>query len=400
MSAPTPLRPRTSWRQTSAPSSPTGRDDHTVAGTRRRRRGALVAVLVLGSAAVAVMAVVGGSPFGSPSSPDTAARRAAEHFLDGYLGADGRVVRRDQGGDTVSEGQAYAMLVAHAIGDRRRFDLAWRWARDNLQRPDGLLAWRWADGRVQDDMPAADADLDAAWALMLAAARFDDESLRDDGLRMAAAVLEHETVVVGDGLVLVAGPWARRQPAVVNPSYVSPAAIEIMADQTGDGRWEALGATSRRLLEQSMGPERPLPPDWSHLTAAGTLEPESGPGQQGQGPRYGLDAARLVTRLAPCTGQWRRLAASTWPVLAGSPTAGTALASDLQGGPLEPTPHVAKAVAAAAAAHAAQDPRSRDALLARAERLERESPTYYGAAWLALGRLLLESSLGDGCDNS
>jgi endoglucanase len=64
----------------------------------------------------------------------------AERFLSRYVTADGRVVRREQGGDTVSEGQAYAMLLTAASGDRDRFRRVWRWTRAHLQRRDGLLS--------------------------------------------------------------------------------------------------------------------------------------------------------------------------------------------------------------------------------------------------------------------
>ncbi|HEX6312191.1 MAG TPA: glycosyl hydrolase family 8 [Acidimicrobiia bacterium] len=105
------------------------------------------------------------------------ARAAAERFLDRYVSDEGRVARHDQGGDTVSEGQAYALLLAAAIGDRARFELVWAWTAANLQRPDGLLAWHWADGSVADAEPAADADLVTSRALLLAGERFDE--LRD-----------------------------------------------------------------------------------------------------------------------------------------------------------------------------------------------------------------------------
>ena len=45
------------------------------------------------------------------------ARIAGQKFLDDYVEPDGRVVRRDEGGDVVSEGQAYGMLIAVAVGD-------------------------------------------------------------------------------------------------------------------------------------------------------------------------------------------------------------------------------------------------------------------------------------------
>src|SRR5260370_39946606 len=51
---------------------------------------------------------------GAPSSPQQA---AASRFLAKYTRPDGRVVRLDQGRDTVSEGQAYGMLLAEVAGD-------------------------------------------------------------------------------------------------------------------------------------------------------------------------------------------------------------------------------------------------------------------------------------------
>ena len=54
-------------------------------------------------------------------------------------------------------------------------------------------------------------------------------------------------------------------------------------------------------------------------------------------------------------------------------------------------------VAAAGAADAAGQPAARDGLLAAAEALDRRSPTYYGAAWVALGRMMLNTKLLDPC---
>jgi hypothetical protein len=209
------------------------------------------------------------------------ARAAAERFLDGYVEPDGRVVRRDQGGDTVSEGQAYAMLLAAAIGDERRFDLAWTWARDHLRRPDGLLAWHWDDGQVVDGEPASDADLDAARALLLAARRFGRPSLGEEGRRLGDAIRRNEAV----GDLVVAGPWARAE-AVVNPSYLSPRAFDALG-------WRGASASARRALE---GLKEPLPPDWARLEGH-ALTPTGPPGSD-EPAVYGYDAARLPLRLA------------------------------------------------------------------------------------------------------
>ena len=131
------------------------------------------------------------------------AEEAARGFLDSYVDDDGRVVRHDQGGDTVSEGQAYALLVAAAIGDRKTFTDVWAWTTAHLRRPNGLLSWRWADGAVVDPSSAADADLDAARALVVAGRVFAAPGLVAEGGALAQAVLDLETVQTGAGRVLV-----------------------------------------------------------------------------------------------------------------------------------------------------------------------------------------------------
>ena len=68
------------------------------------------------------------------------AEEASADFLNNWVDGDGRVVRRDQGGDTVSEGQAYGLLIALGANDEARFDAIWQWTHNNLLREDGLLA--------------------------------------------------------------------------------------------------------------------------------------------------------------------------------------------------------------------------------------------------------------------
>ena len=64
---------------------------------------------------------------------------------------------------------------------------------------------------------------------------------------------------------------------------------------------------------------------------------------------------------------------------------------------LEPGAHPLPLVAAAAAAGAGGDTAGRDALLDRAAAQDDAVPTYYGAAWVALGRTLLQTDLLDTC---
>jgi endoglucanase len=77
-----------------------------------------------------------------------------------YVLPDGRVTRPDQGNDTVSEGQAYGLLLAEAAGKPAVFGRIWRWTQVHLQLPSGLFAYHAnSAGRVISTQPASDADL-------------------------------------------------------------------------------------------------------------------------------------------------------------------------------------------------------------------------------------------------
>jgi endo-1,4-beta-D-glucanase Y len=303
-----------------------------------------------------------------------------ESFLDRYVQDDGRVVRTDQGGDTVSEGQAYAMLLAVAADDADRFARVWDWTRTHLRRPDGLLSWRWDDGHVVGKEPATDADLDAARALSLAADRFGEPSYRDASRALVRAIVLGETTWAANRTVLVAGDWARRQ-AVVNPSYWSPAAFRQLG-------FQKVARSSRQLISRLL--ESGLPPDWARVEPYGIV-PSSPP--SGGEPEYSYDAVRLPVRLAEsCDPADRALAAKLWPLLRDRPGAPK---RKLDGTPLTGDEHPAALVGAAAAAQAAGDRAAVDSLLRRAADLDAQRPTYYGAAWVDLGRaMLVDRSLG------
>src|SRR6266568_3988667 len=282
-------------------------------GTHGHRRGACAAAAVAGC---------GGSV---PAKPP----RSVSRFLAAYARPDGRVVRPDQGGDTVSEGQAYGLVLAEAAGDDDAFRRIWSWTRDHLQLPDGLFAFHAnAAGGLISRQPASDADVLIAWAL-----------LRYGGPGAAAA---HRA--------------GRR---------VADAVL------TRDGRL--------------------LPPDWAELTASGTMRPEPAPDGSQPQTQYGPDAQRTVAWFAAsCSSGARALAARWWPMLR-SPDRARALSLHPDGSVLNGTPAPLALVASAAAARAAGDGRAARQLLRGAAAVQHAHPTYYGGAWVALGAILLST---------
>ena len=323
-------------------------------------------------------------------------QQAAARFLAKYAQPGGRVVRLDQGGDTVSEGQAYGMLLAEVAGDDAAFRRIWGWTHDHLRLRNGLFAFHAnAAGRVVSQQAASDADLLIAWALL----RYHGPSaasMHSAGRHVAAAILAHEvTAGPGGTPILAAGPWATGRPASLDPSYWSLQALQGIAQATGGQQWRRLAAGTVALTRQLTGNGRQLPPDWAELTATGVLRPEPAPDGSQPQTQYGLDAQRVVVWFAAsCDSQARALAARWWPLLRSSSHA-QALALRPDGTVLNGTPSVLPLVAAAAAAKAAGDSAASQRLLRQATAAQRSHPTYYGGAWQALGSALLSGgSLG------
>jgi endoglucanase len=309
--------------------------------------------------------------------------------------ADGRVIRHDQGGDIVSEGQAYGMLIAEAAGKPRLVRTIWSWTDARLRRSDGLFAWHASGaGQVEDPASATDADVLIAYAL-LSYKGADQSALHSAGRGVARAVLSNEAVRgPSGGPILVAGPWARSTApgATVDPSYLMPGVFDALARLTGDQRWRRAADTAIVLIRRLTDDGRRLPPDWAQLSGS-RLMPVAQP-NGGAGVQFGPDAARIPIWFATACDQGARaLAADWWRNVLHTNGGATATALSLTGATITPGSSPLTALAAAAAATAAGDiARARD-LRARAETLAQRSPTYYGDAWAALGPALLDARI-------
>lgn len=349
----------------------------------------IVLVLVLGVVWVTAACSPGddGSS-GGDLDPDVADR--AQHFLDTYVTEDGQVLRHDQGDDTVSEGQAYAMLLAEAVGDDDLARTIWEWTDEHLARDDGLLAFH-ADssGNVIDEQPATDADTLMAWALL----RYDGgdaDELHSAGGRLADAVLQEETVDTPAGRVPAAGPWATGDPPTINPSYWMPGVARTIGELTGDDTWDDMADAMADVLGDATSGGSTLPTDWTTLDG-GSLEPIGSP--DGQYPvQYGPDAQRVpIFYAATCEGDGQELAAQWWDKLSGADNGALALTPD--GGTVNGARSPLALMAASAAARVAGDNGAADDLEQQAADQAEATPTYYGDAWVALGPLLLDGPL-------
>jgi endoglucanase len=311
---------------------------------------------------------------------------------------DGRVTRPDQGGDTVSEGQAYGMLLAEVTGNTGAFSRIWRWTHEHLQLPSGLFAYHAsAAGQILNRQPASDADLLIAWAL-LRYHRSGATAMHAAGRRVAVAVLAHEvTTGPGGTPILAAGPWATGRPASLNPSYWSLTAMNDLATLTGNSRWRRLATGAVALTRHLTQGGRVLPPDWAELTASGVIRSEPAPGGSQPQTQYGLNAQRTVVWFASsCDPQARQLAAHWWPLLRPGDRS-QAIALHPAGMVIDPAEAVLPLVASASSAYVAGAATAGGRLLHRASQVQRKYPTYYGGAWAALGPALLSGSTLGSC---
>ncbi len=215
-------------------------------------------------------------------------------FKQGFLEADGRVVDTGQGRISHSEGQGYAMLFAVHHGDRPAFERVWQWTRRNLQvRDDALLAWRWQpQGGVTDRNNASDGDVLVAWALLRAAARWQQPEHAAAGKRIAQDVRQKLLRRTPHGLVLVPALEGFDKPEglTINLSYwVFPAFRDLdRADPAPE--WDELARTGIAILGYSYFGRWRLPPDWLRL--GDLVQPGGQPPE-----RFGYDAVRIPLHL-------------------------------------------------------------------------------------------------------
>lgn len=226
-----------------------------------------------------------------------------------FINQVGRVIRPLEN-DTVSEGQAYAMLRAVFMSDKETFDLCYRWTEKNISRirekSDNLLAWHWQEGKVTDWMPASDADIDYALSLILAQTRWPNQApndLEDYGSKakkILADILNLETYSTASGRLYLS-PWIldpnHNGKFPVNPSYYSPAHFRVFYEFSNDKRWQNLIDTTYYLLDSlekkfdgKVG--KGLIPDWCSVSNNDEFFQ-----LEGKNSEFGWEAVRIPFRI-------------------------------------------------------------------------------------------------------
>jgi endoglucanase len=264
------------------------------------------------------------SRISSNSGPSTAEilQQSWTSYKQRFIQGDGRVIDRENGDRSVSEGQAYAMLRSVLANDPDTFAKTLQWAESNLRRPGNgqanqpnqLWAWKWgqsAQGKweILDQNFASDADVDAITALILAARRWN----RSDYLQLAQAKLNdlwtlstiEAPAYSGSSQkvrYLLPGPTSAFQPqpnlAYLNPSYMAAYAFRLFAQVDKTHNWQSLVDSSYQVLDNSTRLSLvSLPSDWVALdTTTGKFQPM--PANSNLSSMYSFDAYRVWWRVA------------------------------------------------------------------------------------------------------
>jgi endo-1,4-beta-D-glucanase Y len=223
-----------------------------------------------------------------PSHAKTAYTTWKSKYLKSCSGARYRVA--SNGDETVSEGIGYGMLLTVAHGDRPEFDGLWGYYQDHASG--GVMGWK-ASGcgnNTLDGNSAADADLDAAMALLQAACKWGG-SYSADAQTLIAAIKSKETLEGGENFLK---PATSGLDGCQNVSYAAPAYYRAFAKKKPDQAafWNKLATDSYAQLSRTANAATGLVPNWSNLQG------NAGCAGKPNGDRYGYDAARTPWRVA------------------------------------------------------------------------------------------------------
>lgn len=195
-----------------------------------------------------------------------------EEFARTHIQTDGRVIDRDAGNISTSEGQSYALFFSLVAGDKKHFDSILKWINDNLAQGDlstHLPAWKWgkhSNGtwQVLDMNPASDADLWIAYSLFQAAAIWKQASYLDLASALLKNISEREVAVLpGLGSMLLPAPYGFAMDTEtwrLNPSYLPVQLLRYFSTVDKRGAWNKIALNAVRLISATSN--RGLVPDW------------------------------------------------------------------------------------------------------------------------------------------
>lgn len=225
-------------------------------------------------------------------------KEANSLYKSNFMTSDGRIMDPDKKNISTSEGQSYIMLQSLVLDDKETFDLAFSWAKNNLQRKDKLFAWLWGKSpqgkyEILDYNSASDADVDIAFALLLAHEKWKQTEYLTEALHIINSIWNNETKRIGNHLVLMPGVEQMSDSKIeVNPSYFSPYAFKLFHEYDENHDWTVLVDSSYYYLNLVMSETTTgLPPNWFVVTDGKVIFEKTPRGD------FSYDAVRVFPRI-------------------------------------------------------------------------------------------------------
>jgi len=221
-----------------------------------------------------------------------------KNFVEGC--SNGRYrVKFDSSWETVSEGIGYGMLLSVYMADKTLFDGLWLYYKDNVNS-NKVMNWKinGCSGTIGQN-GATDAELDAAFALIVADYQWASAGTihyKNDATALISAIKNHE--VEANTYVLKPGDQFGGS-QITNPSYFSPAYYRVFGTFTNDTAfWNQVAAKSYTIINNNLTQNNAvggLVSDWCE--ASGAYSSQAG-GYANGGKMYTYDAARTPWRIA------------------------------------------------------------------------------------------------------
>jgi endo-1,4-beta-D-glucanase Y len=211
---------------------------------------------------------------------------------------DARVRYPETDNDTRSEGVGYGMVIAAYMGDQETFDGLWRYYQRTSTN--GLMNWRRngcdGNGGGADNGSAADADIDAALAVIVAERQFPGNGYAAEAGEILGAIRGQLFDGGCQGVLLAGNQFA--QCDCINPSYIPPAYYVAYGSVEQQAFWDQARDASYDYFNAARNPQTGLVPAWSRSdgnTQLGCSPQVAGGGQTFE---YQADAARTPWRVA------------------------------------------------------------------------------------------------------
>ncbi len=221
-----------------------------------------------------------------------------EALIERCQQGDARLRYPESNNDTRSEGVGYGMVISAYMGDRETFDGLWRYYQRTSTN--GLMNWRRngcdGGGGGGDNGSAADADIDAALAVLVAERQFPGNGYLQQATQLIGAIRSQLFQNGCQGVLLAGSQFAGCD--CINPSYIPPGYYVTYGEVDDAGFWTQARDASYDYFNAVRNGQTGLVPAWSQ--ANGSLQLGCSPQVAGGGQtnEYQADAARTPWRVA------------------------------------------------------------------------------------------------------